>query len=95
MRRFLPETLPAWILFIVITGLMVYQVATLAIVSLDRAAANDVLELYRVDERAFSLVQLLSATRKRAHAHRRRTFQLQLRPGAFGNPGGRLPDRGG
>jgi len=61
MRRFLPETLPAWILFIVITGLMIYQVATLAIVSLDRAAANDVLELYRVDERAFSLVQLLSA----------------------------------
>lgn len=59
MRRFLPQTLPAWVLLVVIAGLLVSQVATLAIVAYDRVAANDVLELYRLDERAFSLVQLM------------------------------------
>jgi signal transduction histidine kinase len=60
MRRFLPQTLPAWILLIVIGGLLISQIATFALVSRDRADANDVLELYRLNERAFSLVKLLS-----------------------------------
>lgn len=73
MRRLLPQTLPGWILFVVIGGLLMAQIGTFAIVSRDRVAANDTLELYHVNERAFSLVQLLSATpndeRKRiAHA---------------------------
>ena len=60
MRRFLPQTLPVWVLLIVIAGLLISQVATLYIVSRDRAAANDVVDLYRLNDRAFSLVQLMS-----------------------------------
>ncbi|AZO11811.1 MULTISPECIES: ATP-binding protein [unclassified Mesorhizobium] len=59
MRRFLPQTLPVWVLLIVIAGLMISQVATLYIVSRDRAAANDVVDLYRLNDRAYSLVQLM------------------------------------
>ncbi|WP_027058480.1 ATP-binding protein [Mesorhizobium loti] len=61
MRRLLPQTLPVWVLLIVIAGLLISQVATLYIVSRDRAAANDVVDLYRLNDRAFSLVQLMSA----------------------------------
>ncbi|MBZ9672038.1 ATP-binding protein [Mesorhizobium sp. ES1-3] len=60
MRRFLPQTLPVWVLLIVIAGLLISQVATLYIVSRDRAATNDVVDLYRLNDRAFSLVQLMS-----------------------------------
>ncbi|KRB19183.1 MULTISPECIES: ATP-binding protein [Mesorhizobium] len=60
MRRLLPQTLPAWVLLIVIAGLLISQVATLYIVSRDRAASNDVVDLYRLNDRAFSLVQLMS-----------------------------------
>lgn len=60
MRRLLPQTLPVWVLLIVIAGLLISQVATLYIVSRDRAAANDVVDLYRLNDRAFSLVQLMS-----------------------------------
>ena len=59
MRRFLPQTLPVWVLLIVIAGLLISQVATLYIVSRDRAAANDIVDLYRLNDRAFSLVQLM------------------------------------
>jgi signal transduction histidine kinase len=62
MRRFhsLPQTLPGWVLFIVIGGLLISHIASFAIASIDRADANDVLELYRLNERAFSFVKLLS-----------------------------------
>lgn len=59
MRRILPQTLPVWVLLIVIAGLLISQVATLYIVSRDRAAADDVVDLYRLNDRAFSLVQLM------------------------------------
>ncbi len=59
MRRFLPQTLPVWVLLIVIAGLMISQIATLHIVSHDRDAANDIVDLYRLNDRAFSLVQLM------------------------------------
>ncbi len=59
MRRFLPQTLPAWVLLVVIAGLLVSQVATFYLVQRDRAADNDVVELYRLNERAFSFVQLM------------------------------------
>ena len=55
MRRFLPQTLPAWVLLIVIAGLMLSQVTTLYIVARDRVAANGVVDLYRLNERAYSL----------------------------------------
>jgi signal transduction histidine kinase len=61
MRRFLPQTLPVWVLLIVIAGLLISQIATLYIVSRDRDAANDVVDLYRLNNRASSLVQLMSA----------------------------------
>jgi signal transduction histidine kinase len=59
MKRFLPQTLPAWVLLVVITGLLVSQVATFYLVQRDRASSNDIVELYRLNERAFSLVQLM------------------------------------
>ncbi|WP_376703471.1 ATP-binding protein [Mesorhizobium sp. ISC25] len=59
MRRILPQTLPVWVLLIVIAGLLISQIATLYIVSRDRVAANDVVDLYRLNDRAFSLVQLM------------------------------------
>jgi len=61
MRRFLPQTLPVWVLLIVIAGLLISQVATLYIVARDRAVANDVVDLYRLNDRAFALVQLMSS----------------------------------
>jgi signal transduction histidine kinase len=59
MRRLLPQTLPVWVLLIVIAGLLISQVATLYIVSRDRAVANDEVDLYRLNDRAYSLVQLM------------------------------------
>ena len=46
-------------LLVVIAGLLVSQVTTFYLVQRDRAASNDVVELYRLNERAFSLVQLM------------------------------------
>lgn len=59
MRRLLPQTLPAWVLLVVIAGLLVSQVTTFYLIQRDRAAGNDVVELYRLNERAFSFVQLM------------------------------------
>lgn len=74
MRRFLPQTLPVWVLVIVIAGLLVSQVATLYIVALDRSASSDVVNYYRLNERAFSVVQLLY----RAGAEQRRQMASGL-----------------
>lgn len=63
MRRLLPQTLPGWVLLVVIAGLLAGQVTTLYIVARDRAASSDIVDYYRLNDRAFSLVQLLySAT---------------------------------
>jgi signal transduction histidine kinase len=61
MKRFLPQSLPSWILLILIAGLLTTQVATLSIVSRDRTESNDVLELFRLSERAYTLVKVLYA----------------------------------
>jgi len=70
MRRFLPQTLPVWVLLIVIAGLLASQVSTLYIVARDRAAGSDIVDYYRLNDRAFSAVQFLHAEtpdeRKRA-----------------------------
>ncbi len=59
MRRLLPQTLPAWVLLIVIAGLLASQVTTLYIVARDRAASSDIVDYYRLNDRAFSIVQLM------------------------------------
>lgn len=59
MRRLLPQTLPGWVLLVVIAGLLAGQVATLYIVALDRASSSDVINYYRLNERAFAAVQLM------------------------------------
>jgi signal transduction histidine kinase len=61
MRRFLPQTLPAWVLLILIAGLVTTQVTTISIVTRERAASNNLLELFRLSDRAFSLVKLMYA----------------------------------
>jgi signal transduction histidine kinase len=61
MKRFLPQSLPSWILLILIAGLLTTQIATLSIVSRDRTENNDVLELFRLSERAYTLVKVLHA----------------------------------
>ncbi|WP_420963537.1 ATP-binding protein [Brucella sp. IR073] len=61
MKRFLPRTLPSWLLLILIAGLVATQTATLSIVSRDRADNNNFLELFRLSERADTLVKLLYA----------------------------------
>ncbi len=62
MRLPLPHSLPIWLLTILISGLLTTQIATLWIVSQDRADANNALELFRLSERATYLVKLLHAT---------------------------------
>jgi signal transduction histidine kinase len=63
MKRLFPQTLPAWVLMVVIAGLLVTQVATLSIVARERAASNNLLELFRLSDRAFSLVKLMYGAR--------------------------------
>lgn len=61
MKRFLPQSLPSWILLILISGLLTMQTATLSIVSRDRAENNNMLELFRLSERAYTLAKVLYA----------------------------------
>jgi signal transduction histidine kinase len=61
MRRFLPQTLPAWMLLILIAGLLVTQVTTFYIIAQQRTASNNLLELFRLSDRAYSLVKLMYA----------------------------------
>ncbi len=61
MKRFLPQSLPSWILLILIAGLLTTQVATLSIVSRDRTENNNMLELFRLSERAYTLAKVLYA----------------------------------
>ncbi len=61
MKRFLPQSLPSWILLILIAGLLTMQIATLSIVSRDRAENNNMLELFRLNERAYTLAKALYA----------------------------------
>ncbi|MGN6771140.1 MAG: ATP-binding protein [Rhizobiaceae bacterium] len=63
MKRLFPQTLPAWILLILIAGLLVTQVTTLYFIVEQRRASNNLLELFRLSDRAYSLVKLMySAT---------------------------------
>ncbi|MGV3551061.1 sensor histidine kinase [Rhizobium sp.] len=59
MKRFFPRALPAWILILVIGGLLVTQVAMLWVVSTNVSDTNEIVDLYRINERALSLVKLV------------------------------------
>lgn len=59
MRRLFPQTLPVWVLAVVITGLLVTQVTTLYLVARDRDYANDIADYYALNDRAFAVVQLM------------------------------------
>ncbi len=61
MKWLLPRSLPAWVLLIVIAGLLAIQVSTLSIVARERAASNNVLDLLRLSDRALSLTKLMYA----------------------------------
>jgi signal transduction histidine kinase len=63
MKRLFPQTLPAWVLLILIAGLLITQVTTLYFIIEQRRASNNLLELFRLSDRAYSLVKLMySAT---------------------------------
>lgn len=61
MKWLLPRSLPAWVLLIVIAGLLAIQVSTLSIVARERVASNNILDLFRLNDRSQSLVKLMYA----------------------------------
>lgn len=61
MKWILPRSLPGWVLLIVISGLLAIQVSTLSIVSRERIASNNVLDLLRLSDRALLLAKLMYA----------------------------------
>lgn len=61
MTRYLPQSLPSWILLILIAGLLISQVATLSIVWHDRAENTEILEFFRLNERAHTIARVLAA----------------------------------
>lgn len=61
MNRYLPQSLPSWILLVLIAGLLTSQVATLSIVARDRAENTEILEFFRLNERAHTLAKVFSA----------------------------------
>ena len=61
MTRYLPQSLPSWILLILITGLLISQVATLSIVWHDRTENTEIVEFFRLNERAHTFAKVLSA----------------------------------
>lgn len=62
MKKFFPRALPAWFLIVVIGSLLVTQVAMLWIVSTNVADTNQIVDLYRINERALSLAKLVQET---------------------------------
>lgn len=68
MRRFVPQTLPVWVLAIVIAGLLIIQVTTLVLVARDRNSANEVVDYYRLNDRVYATVQLMHAEAPDARA---------------------------
>ncbi|RJG44051.1 MULTISPECIES: ATP-binding protein [unclassified Mesorhizobium] len=69
MKWLLPRSLPAWVLLIVIAGLLAIQVSTLSIVSRERVASNTILDLFRLNDRALSLVKLMYAASPEERKH--------------------------
>ncbi|KRB55102.1 hypothetical protein ASE04_05135 [Rhizobium sp. Root708] len=59
-RRLLPRTLPGWVLIVLILALLASQTSLFLIVSKDRSASNEIVDLYRLNERAFWLAKLMA-----------------------------------
>ncbi|MDP9813570.1 signal transduction histidine kinase [Rhizobium tibeticum] len=58
--RFLPRTLPAWLIIILIGTLLVSQTTLFVIMSRNRVASSEIVDLYRLNERAVWLAKLMS-----------------------------------
>jgi signal transduction histidine kinase len=58
LKRFLPRSLPGWILLVVVAALTAGQVTTLVIASREIAETSHSLELYRLAERTAALVKV-------------------------------------
>jgi len=61
MRRLVPQSLPAWILLIVVAGLIAAQTATLIIASHGVASSGRSFDLFRLGERTVALSKALNS----------------------------------
>ena len=59
MKRFLPDSIAGWVIVVLISGLAVSQVVTLAIHYNTRSRAEAVLEHFRLAERIADVVRLI------------------------------------
>ncbi len=80
MRWLLPRSLPAWVLLILIAGLLSIQVLTLSIVARERVASNNVQDLLRLNERSLALVKLMYA----ASPEQRKNIAAELSAPPYG-----------
>ncbi len=58
--RFLPRTLPAWLLIVLIGTLLVSQTTLFMIMARNRVSSSEIVDLYRMNERAVWLAKLMS-----------------------------------
>lgn len=61
MRRLVPQSLPAWILLIVVAGLIAAQIATLVIASHGVASTGRSFDLFRLGERTVALSKAMNS----------------------------------
>jgi signal transduction histidine kinase len=61
MRRFLPDSLAAWVLIILIAGLMVTEISTLFVVARSRAEAGRMMNFFHFSERVSSISAAIAA----------------------------------
>lgn len=66
MRRLVPQSLPAWILLIVVAGLIAAQTATLIIASHGVASTGRSFDLFRLGERTVALSKALNSASPQA-----------------------------
>jgi len=62
MRRFLPDSLAAWSLIMLIVGLVVTQVTTLVVVAHGRGDVAQMMEFFRLAERVTSVTRAIATT---------------------------------
>ncbi|MBN8994575.1 MAG: HAMP domain-containing protein [Rhizobiales bacterium] len=62
MRRFLPDSLAAWSLVMLIAGLVVTQLSTLVVIAHGRSDVAEVMEFFRLAERVTSVTRAVATT---------------------------------
>jgi signal transduction histidine kinase len=67
--RLLPRTLAAWVLILLVGVLLASQTSLFWIVSRDRSASNEIVDLYRLNERAYWLAKLMAPISPEERAH--------------------------